>query len=171
MVTAFGAGEIANMVSEPNPDTVYFSGLFHDVGKIALLIAAEMASGDVVEALEDSPNLLDEIITNFHALAGLHVVQEWKLANEFALAAYAHHNPEIAWKEDRLRKLHILSLADAIATRAGFGSMGESEDVSILSHPSTEYLNLSEIKLTNLAVDLEERFELLIDTYDKSEVA
>src|SRR5690606_26171292 len=140
-------------------------GLFHDAGKIALLFAAEQAEEDAQEAFEENPKLLTDILERFHGIAGIHVMQHWALANEFSLAQYYHHAPGECWREDWRRKIHIISLGNAIATASGFGSYGEATGISLACHPSADFLGLSEIRLANLLVELEEKFEPLLDAF------
>jgi HD-like signal output (HDOD) protein len=165
LVTAYAANEVALQVSEANPDAVYLGGLFHDAGKIALLFAAEQSDEDAREAFEENPKLLTDILERFHGIAGIHVMQHWSLANEFSLSQYYHHAPTECWREDWRRKIHIISLGNAIATASGFGSYGEEGAVSLASHPSSEFLGLSEIRMANLLVELEEKFEPLLEAF------
>lgn len=62
------------------------------------------------------------------------------------------------------RKIHIVSLANLIARVTGYGVEETPFETSLLSHPSAIYLSMTDIKLTNLRIDAEEKFEDLLDT-------
>jgi hypothetical protein len=63
------------------------------------------------------------------------------------------------------------ALADALAGLTGEGPKEEEPDASLISHPSSAYLGLTDMKLAILRVDLEEKLEgiLPIMIPDKAE--
>lgn len=165
IVTAFAASELANLLSEPKPESLYFAGLFHDVGKIALLDMVAKSEADTMEQLRRSPSLVHEILHNYHQLIGLHTIGRWNLPHEFGVTTYFHNNPEAVTVDAWRRRTHIVALANVIAHVSGFGLEEETAELSLLGHPSSAFLNMSDIKLANLRVDLEEKFEQALEAF------
>ena len=166
VVTAYCANEIAVMLCEPRPDAFYLAGLFHDIGKIALLEIVSGAKGGPVGELRGSPGLLEDVLTNFHCMVGMHVVQKWALPNEFRLTTYFHDRAASVPVESWSRPVHIVSLANLVAKACGFSMKEEEERFSLLGHPSAGYLNMTDIKLANLRVTVEEKFESLLESFE-----
>jgi HD-like signal output (HDOD) protein len=165
LVTAYCAGEISRLVSEPRPDVAFVCGLIHDIGRLVLLDIVSRRQSETRRALRDSPQVLFELLDSFHALVGLHVVQRWQLSSEFAVATYCHHAPHTVPEEALLTGCHIICLADEVAAASGYG-FGPREAVSLVAHPSTRYLGLTDIKLAAFRVDLEDRVASLLEALE-----
>jgi HD-like signal output (HDOD) protein len=165
IATAHCAAVISRVVSEPRGESSFLAGLVHDVGKIAMLeIVSGAYSGPLGELRKSAP-LLREYLESFHAIAGLHAVQAWKLPGEFLCTTYFHHAPEQCPVEDALARAHIVSLANVVAQIEGHG-LFEAPDVVLAAHGSARYLGLTDIKLASLRVDLEDTLEALFQTAD-----
>ncbi len=165
VATAHCANELASILSMPGGESVFLAGLIHDVGKVLLLdIVAEAMSGAVSE-LRKSPQIFAEVVTSFHMLVGLHVVQHWNMPPEFSATTYCHHDPALTPNEDLLAMTHVVALADTIAKAEGFG-IGYREDLFLVTHPSARYLNLTDIKIAALRVDLADTLEKLLEVVE-----
>ena len=162
LVTAHCAGEIARTISEPRPDAIFLAGLVHDVGRLVLLDIVASRTNEAQKMLQDSPELLFEILDSFHELVGLHVVQHWCLAPEFSFYTYFHHRPEIVPEPSWAIGCHIVCLADELAATTGYG-FGVRKTVSLMAHPSSRFLGLTDIRLASFQVDLEDRIASLFD--------
>ena len=155
LASAYCASEIALMLAEPGPDVLFIAGLIHDIGKVPLLDL--VANGDIpaLEPLRQSEEVFEEVLEAYYGLIGLHVVEHWGLPAEFAVTTFCHSYldavPDDAW----LGRVHIVSLASEIADVSGFGEA--DEDASLMSHPSSRYLGLNDLKLASLRVDLEDK--------------
>ncbi len=162
VVTAVCANELARLVAEPRPDAHYLAGLIHDIGRVALLEIVSNTYGGVVRQLRESPELLIDVLEKFHTLVGLHAVLRWQLPPEFAVAVYYHAHPSRAPHKAWLHAAHLVALSDAVSRVLGYGSSAGTDDQSLLSHPSSSFLGLSDIKLAGLRVDLDEKLEELL---------
>jgi HD-like signal output (HDOD) protein len=163
IATAHCTNELAAALSEPKADALFVAGLLHDIGQIVLLDLISKSEGEAVSAVKESHELLNEVIQSYHPLAGFHVVLQWDLPPEFAVSTLCHHDPQMTPAEKWRTMTHIVCLADRIAREEGYGTLTEEEQVSLLAHPSTSYLGLSDIKLAGLRVDLEDRLESLLE--------
>ena len=162
LVTAHCAGEIARILSEPRPDAIFLAGLVHDVGRLVLLDIVASRAHEAQKILQESPELLFEILDSFHELVGLHVVQHWCLAPEFPFYTYFHHRPDVVPESVWAIGCHIVCLADELAAASGYG-FGVRKSVSLVAHPSSRFLGLTDIKLAAFRVDLEDRISSLFD--------
>ena len=59
-----------------------------------------------------------------------------------------------------------MSLANLIARVYGYGVEETRYETSLLSHPSAIYLSMTDIRLANLRIDAEEKFENLLEVHD-----
>jgi putative nucleotidyltransferase with HDIG domain len=124
LATALVAEEIARATGAADPHIVFLPGLFHDVGRIAFLLADDAAFG-VVDAQVDSsakkrPDAERAWYGFDHAEAGAILAEDWGLVHEQVDAIRWHHQPAQA---DQGRLLAaVLNVGDAGAYALGFGS-------------------------------------------------
>src|SRR5579875_2348993 len=133
----------------------FLPGLFHDVGRIAFLLA-DPTSYDVIASLaaaepEPAATLEREWYAFDHAEAGASLAAEWGLVPESCEAIRWHHRPAEA-AEDRGLAL-LVSAADALAYRAGLGGGPRPPAPTGLSA-----LGLSDDEQAACARDLERSF-------------
>ncbi len=123
LATALVAEEIARATGAVDPHIVFLPGLFHDVGRIAFLLADDAAFG-VVDAQVDSgakkrPDAERAWYGFDHAEAGAILAEDWGLVHEQVDAIRWHHQPGQA---DQGRLLAaVLNVGDAGAYVLGFG--------------------------------------------------
>lgn len=163
VAAAYCAGQIARLTLAPDPEAVFLAGLVHDAGKLFLLQAVGNPEIGVLRDVEDNPELFREILDSMHPLFGLLVCQAWTLPAEFRAAAFFHHRPEQCPEADWLPLVHTVALANTIVRVEGYGMYPAGADTFLASHPSTQYLGLSDIKLAMLRVDLRDALEALFE--------
>jgi putative nucleotidyltransferase with HDIG domain len=123
LATALVAEEVARATGAVDPHIVFLPGLFHDVGRIAFLLADDAAFG-VVDAQVDSgakkrPDAERAWYGFDHAEAGAILAEDWGLVHEQVDAIRWHHQPGQA---DQGRLLAaVLNVGDAGAYVLGFG--------------------------------------------------
>ncbi len=163
MAVALYASELGGALAMPRTESLFLAGLIHDVGKTALVRIISSAKEGPIAAILNSPDILNEIFHSFHALIGLHITQHWTLPSEFLTFTYTHHDPSIVPNDDWLPFAHVVALANAIAKVDGY-TVGEGScDIVLMGHPSTRYLNLTDIKLASLRVDLEDKLDAMLN--------
>lgn len=161
VATAYLSHEIALLMSLPNAGVYHLAGLVHDIGKIALVDTIYGAKKGPIAELKDKPELLHEIISSYHPLVGLHIIQGWNLPPEFAVAAFYHHDPDDVPDDEWKTITHTVSLANAMAHVSDWESEYR-QDTALITHPSAVYFSLTDIKLATMRVDLDEKMESLL---------
>lgn len=165
VAAAHCAAELAALLAEPRSETLFLAGLIHDVGIVALLDIVSSTYSGAVGELRHSPELLQETISSFSPLIGLHVVQHWNMPPEFRATTYCRPAPAQAPSESLLNMTHIIALADIIAQVEGY-YIYPPEETFLTSHPSARHLNLTDVKIAALRVDLADKLEVLLDAVD-----
>ncbi|SHO48842.1 HDOD domain-containing protein [Desulfopila aestuarii] len=128
----------------------FFSGLFHDIGKLFLLVAVEQAklrtSGKMTNAL------LLEVINTLHTRQGYSLMQHWNMPEEYCVVVRDHHEPNVDAKNTLLI---IVRLADMACHKLGIG-MCSLTDINLAATPEANLLEITEIDLAELEIMLED---------------
>ena len=161
VATAHCSNHITNLIAEPRGDALFVAGLIHDVGAAVLLDIIASTRRGVLGELHDAPELVSEVLASYSHLVGLHVVHHWKLPPLFAMTTYFHRSPDLVPCDDLRTAAHVVCLAEAVAEASGFGAGGRA--VSLVSHPSTKYLGLSDVKLAIMRADLEDAIRPILE--------
>jgi HD-like signal output (HDOD) protein len=128
---ALAAGVAAEVLAREtgtvDVSSAFLPGLFHDVGRVAFLLAdpaaAEVIEDVVARGYGDTPFLEREWYGFDHAQAGAILVEDWGLALELCDAIRWHHDPSSAGAAQELA--YVLNAADDLAYRVGCGSVAE----------------------------------------------
>ena len=123
LATALVAEEVARATGAVDPHIVFLPGLFHDVGRIAFLLADDAAFGFVDAQVESGAKKRPDAERAWygfdHAEAGAILAEDWGLVHEQVDAIRWHHQPGQA---DQGRLLAaVLNVGDAGAYVLGFG--------------------------------------------------
>jgi putative nucleotidyltransferase with HDIG domain len=124
LAVAVAAEELARTTRRVEAGSAFLPGLFHDVGRVAFLLADETAA-DVIDGLVvsggDETSYLEREWYGFdHAEAGAILAEDWGLALELCDAIRWHHQPKEAGAAQELAT--ILNAADCLAYRIGCGT-------------------------------------------------
>ncbi len=116
--------QLARFTRTVEPASAFLPGLFHDIGRIAFVLADPMAA-DVIERLADggegAKTTLEREWYDFdHAEAGAILAEDWGLALDQCAAMRTHHHPPKTGPGHQLAAL--INAADALAYTLGFGS-------------------------------------------------
>jgi HD-like signal output (HDOD) protein len=124
LAAAVAAEELAQVTGRLEPPLAFLPGLFHDVGRIAFLLADGMAF-EVIHTLAASSEtprrqLEHEWYGFDHAEAGSILAETWGLDRDLCDAIRCHHEPARA---AGLRPLaELIEAADYLAWAIGFGT-------------------------------------------------
>lgn len=124
LATAIAAEELARLSGVVDPAMVFLPGLFHDVGRIAFLLADPIAHDVIAGLVEEgagTPNELERGWYGFdHADAGAILAEDWGLSPEQCEGIRWHHRPADAGAGEAFAT--ILRAADGVAYAIGWGS-------------------------------------------------
>jgi len=166
LATSHCASEIGAILAQGKPDTLFAAGLVHDIGKLLILHVLSNEMSAAIKPLGESDELFKEVMDAYHSLLGFHLVRHWELPAEFGIVTFCHEQIETVPDDSWAPLVHIVALSSAIADASGFGVC--ERDISLLSHPSSKFLNLNDVKLAALRVDLEDKLAPLIEIIGSS---
>ena len=129
----------------------FFAGLFHDVGKLLILVIIEQIKRRN-KALKITDALLLEAMDRLHAREGAKLLGQWNMPGYFCMIARDHHQPEA---DDKNILLLLVRMANLVCHKLGIGLTADPN----LMLPATleaSLLNLSEIDLAELEIVLED---------------
>jgi len=123
LASALVAEEVARVTRSADPHLAFLPGLFHDVGRIAFLLADDDVYGVVHDHMDASaasrPDAERAWYGFDHAEAGAILTEDWGLVHEQVDAIRWHHQPGQA--EGGRVLAAMLNVADASAYGMGFG--------------------------------------------------
>jgi len=173
LATAYCAGELAMSLAQPNKDVFFIAGLIHDIGKVAMLDAVSNVLHNrelpAVKALRASEKLLAEVMETYHPLIGLHIVQFWNLPADFRVIAFCHENLDAIPSDTWTVLNNVVTLSSVIANVSGYGLETADNNTSLVGHPATKSLGLTDIKIAALRVKLEDNVNALLEAASVSE--
>ncbi len=145
-------------------DSLYLSGLIHDVGKVVLDRFVHNVYKEIVDLTfkESIPVLEAEqrIMGASHDTAGGWLMEKWKLPQIFGDVARFHHSPGLAPKQSMVT-VTIISLADQLARLKGFGFGGDMSGVDLTETEAFKILakinpDITDIDVFKLVWDLDD---------------
>jgi len=150
---ALGAKWIAKECRLPSKmNEAFFAGLMHDIGKAFLL----MAISDLRKAGKLSDNtpqsFIEESLDSLHAALGEQLLKVWNLPEVYCTVARRHHDEDM---EGADLILLMVSLANKVLAKAGIG-ITHTPDVDLATSPEAIQLDLSEIKVAELELTVED---------------
>lgn len=129
----------------------FFGGLFHDVGKLLVLVIIEQIK-QRNQSLKITDALLLEAMDRLHAREGSKLLAKWNVPESFCVIAREHHSPEL---DDKNILILLVRMANLVCHKIGIGLV---RDPSLILPATLEasLLNLSEIDLAELEIVLED---------------
>jgi putative nucleotidyltransferase with HDIG domain len=136
LAVAVATETLASRMRSADPATVFLVGLFHDIGRVAFLMA-DASAPEVIASLARTsgtePSDLEREWYGFdHSEAAAMLAQDWGLPPDQCDAIRWHHTPEQAGAARNLAAL--LNAADALAYAIGCGTESE-QPVSVSLAP------------------------------------
>ncbi len=123
LATAVASEKIARASRRSDPSRAFLPGLFHDVGRVAFLLADEVSLRVIDRMVDEGAGdraVLEEEWYGFdHAQAGAELAEDWGLALEQCDAIRWHHDPESAGAAADLAA--VINAADGVAYAIGHG--------------------------------------------------
>ena len=134
----------------------FFGGLFHDVGKLFILMVVEQIKRKS-KTIKITDTLLREAMAKLHAREGAKLLTQWNMPETFQHIAREHHSAEI---EDKNILLILVRMANLVCHKLCIG-LEQSPSLLLAATLEASLLNLSEIDLAELEIALEDTKVLL----------
>lgn len=149
---AMGAKWLAKRTGlEELESEAFFSGLFHDVGKLFVLMVIERLKKKY-RNMRAGSDLLNEAMTSLHCQQGYNLMKRWSIPEKYCIVTKDHHLHSFDGKNFLLA---LVRVADTMCNKIGIGVIKPSELV-IFSSEEAQFLGLSEIDLAELEILLED---------------
>jgi HD-like signal output (HDOD) protein len=129
----------------------FFAGLFHDVGKLLILVVIEQVKRKS-PTLKITDALLIEAMARLHAREGYKLLTIWNMPEYFCVIARDHHTAEI---DDKNYLLLLVRMANLVCHKLGIG-MEKDPSLVLPATLEANLLNLTEIDLAELEIILED---------------
>lgn len=129
----------------------FFAGLFHDVGKLFVLMVVDQLRSKNKE-LPVTHALLLESMSSLHAEQGYNLMKKWNMPEEYCLVIRDHHRSDY---DTRNYMLLLVRLANMACLKLGIG-LAKDDSLVLSTKEEARLLNLSEIDLAELEIHLED---------------
>ena len=129
----------------------FFGGLFHDVGKLLVLVIIEQVKRRN-KALKITDALLLEAMDKLHPREGAKLLAQWNMPEYFCVIARDHHSMEI---DDKNFLLLLVRMANMVCHKLGIG-LSKNPALILPATLEAGLLNLTEIDLAELEIVLED---------------
>lgn len=136
LAVGVGAEQLARMTRAAEPSAAFLPGLFHDVGRIAFVLADPTAAAVIDKLADDGEGVKTSLEREWydfdHAEAGAILAEDWGLALDQCNAIRSHHRPSANGTAQPLAL--IINAADALAYSLGYGSSAVKPDEVTAAH-------------------------------------
>ncbi|PID72180.1 MAG: hypothetical protein CSB34_03760 [Desulfobulbus propionicus] len=132
-------------------DDAFFAGLFHDIGKLFILMVIEHIKRQN-KLTQITPVLLLEAMDKLHTTQGHKILEYWNVPDQFAVIARDHHLEDF---DQSNTLLTIVRMANMTCRKLGI-SPNPPVDTMLPATTEANLLNLSELDLAELEIFLED---------------
>ena len=129
----------------------FFAGLFHDVGKLLILIVIEQIKLKN-KTLKLTDALLIEAMAKLHTKEGAKMLNQWNMPQYFCDIAQDHHTDAFDTKNFLLI---LVRMANQVCHKLGIG-LAHEPSLLLAATLEASLLNLTEIDLAELEIALED---------------
>lgn len=129
----------------------FFAGLFHDVGKLLILIVIEQVK-QKNKTLKLTDALLLEAMAKLHTREGAKMLDQWNMPQYFCDIAQDHHTDAFDTKNFLLI---LVRMANQVCHKLGIG-LAHEPNLLLPATLEASLLNLTEIDLAELEIALED---------------
>jgi HD-like signal output (HDOD) protein len=129
----------------------FFAGLFHDVGKLfVLMVIDQMKEKNANTPITNA--LLMEAMTVLHTQQGYNLMKQWNLPEEYCVIARDHHNKDF---DSKNLLLLLVRLSNMTCLKLGI-DLAKDSSLILSATDEAHLLNLSEIDIAELEILLED---------------
>ena len=135
----------------------FFAGLFHDIGKLFVLMVVDQLREKNKE-LPVTDALLLETMASLHTQHGYSLMKRWNMPEEYCCTARDHHTHDYDIKNYLLL---LVRLADMVCLKLGIG-LTKDDSLVLSAREEAHLLNVSEIDLAEREIFLEDTSILFV---------
>lgn len=136
MAVATAARIIGERTGAPDLEDLYTAGILHDIGKLIMTGHVKIMFGEVIDRVRREPPVTfleaeRELFRHTHCDIGSWLAVKWNLARRVQNVVFGHHEPNLdtgTFTRDVLLFPAIVHVADRLANRNGFGTLGGDAD-------------------------------------------
>ncbi|WP_028584036.1 HDOD domain-containing protein [Desulfogranum mediterraneum] len=129
----------------------FFAGLFHDVGKLFILMVIEHIKQQK-QQVRVTPSLMIEAMTKLHTSQGSKLLEHWNVPQPFVVVARDHHDLEL---DQSNTLLLLVRMASQVCSKLGISPV-PAQEIVLPATLEASLLNLSELDLAELEIFLED---------------
>ncbi len=129
----------------------FFAGLFHDVGKLFVLMVIEQMKRKN-KNIRTTSSLLNEAMITLHNGQGYNLMKTWNIPDKYCDIARDHNLVEF---DSKNLLLVLVRVANMVCNKIGIG-LQKSPDLVVASSEEAQLLNLRELDLAELEILLED---------------
>ena len=170
-IHSIGVGTITRRIATHAPardgmdmESVFLSGLLHDIGKVIFDHYFSKEYNDVAESALKNHVWIGESESSFfginHAEAGYYLAQKWQFPSTVISAIKSHHAPASYDGEAERAMACMVNLADYLCRKAVIGSGGDNEEHP-LNEEALSFLGISQDTLSEIACEVENDREMI----------
>ncbi len=161
VATAIGGKIIASQLRTAKVEEAFIGGLLHDIGKVILSQGAEEEYSRIVQNVYNSEDSFVEeekrILGFDHTMVGYLVVNKWNFTDDLVKGIRYHH--QLSKVEKNKSLIPIISFADNIANKNGFGIRQESSSFETEAAKAAKFLGLDRKEVEKLEKKMVAAFE------------
>lgn len=129
----------------------FFAGLFHDVGKLVVLMVIEELIKKKI-SVTITNDLFNEAMVSLHNQQGYDLLKTWNLSEEYCVIARDHNLEQV---DNKNSLLAIIRLANMTCKKLGIG-LKKNTDLVIFSTEEAQLIGLTEMDFVELEILLED---------------
>lgn len=120
LACAFASQELTRVLLMKDPAELFIMGLFHDIGKLLLLLILEELETRESYIKEEVPLAeVNGLLKNYHDKFGSSLIKRWELSSEYAHVTLWHESIDTA--KNITTELLMVSMANEIVKSMGYG--------------------------------------------------
>lgn len=170
-IHSIGVATITRRIATHSPardgmdmESVFLSGLLHDIGKVIFDNYFNKEYNDVAESALKNHGWIGDSESSFfginHAEAGSYLAKKWQFPSTVISAIKCHHNPLSCDGEAERAMACMVNLADYLCRKAVIGSGGDNEERP-LDEQAILFLGISRNTIMEIAREVENDREMI----------
>jgi len=165
LAVSWMAKGLAEAASQPAPGEIMLAGLLHDMGKLVLAVYMTEEFDSILRLTgEGEPYFRAEKELGLkHATIGHWLAKKWGLPGLQAAAIRDHHSPRT--NDPYYISTRLVSLADDLAKRSGFGLVHEAEPVDLAA--VLEETRLTPDRVNTVVKEAKNQIPPLLETWQQ----